>query len=62
MPGAHLEARIIKETLIRHKWNKSQAARELGLSRVGLRSKLERYSLDKIESFAHSDKVAKGDG
>lgn len=57
-----LEARIIKETLIRHKWNKSQAARELGLSRVGLRSKLERYSLDKIESFAHSDKVAKGDG
>ena len=57
-----LEARIIKETLIRHKWNKSQAARELGLSRVGLRSKLERYSLDKIESFTHSERTAKQDG
>jgi two-component system response regulator HupR/HoxA len=41
-----LEARILKETLIRHRWNKSRAARELGLSRVGLRSKLERYELD----------------
>ena len=50
-----LEARILKETLIRHKWNKSQAARELGLSRVGLRSKLERYSLDKIESLAPTE-------
>ena len=50
-----LEARILKETLIRHRWNKSQAARELGLSRVGLRSKLERYNLDKIESLATSE-------
>ncbi len=40
-----LEARILRETLIRHRWNKSRAARELGLSRVGLRSKLERYGL-----------------
>jgi two-component system response regulator HupR/HoxA len=53
-----LEARIIHETLIRHRWNKSKAARELGLSRVGLRSKLERYSLDKIESLDEpSEKV-----
>ena len=44
-----LEARILKETLIRHKWNKSRAAKELGLSRVGLRAKLERYGLEKIE-------------
>ncbi len=43
------EARILKEALIRHRWNKSQAAKELGLSRVGLRSKLERYGLEKIE-------------
>lgn len=61
-----LEARIIKETLIRHRWNKSQAARELGLSRVGLRSKLERYSLDKIESLPETDqtitKVVKKEG
>ncbi len=41
-----LEAQILKETLIRHKWNKSKAALELGLSRVGLRAKLERYGLD----------------
>lgn len=41
-----LEAIILKETLIRHRWNKSRAANELGLSRVGLRSKLERYGLE----------------
>ncbi|MDD1791628.1 sigma-54 dependent transcriptional regulator [Enterovibrio sp. ZSDZ42] len=41
-----LEARILKETLIRNKWNKSKAALELGLSRVGLRAKLERYGLE----------------
>ncbi len=45
-----LEARILRETLIRHRWNKSKAARELGLSRVGLRGKLERYGLLKIDS------------
>jgi two-component system response regulator HupR/HoxA len=44
-----LEARIIKETLIRHRWNKSKAARELGLSRVGLRSKIERYGLANVK-------------
>ena len=42
-----LEKRILRETLIRHRWNKSSASLELGLSRVGLRSKLERYDLDK---------------
>lgn len=42
---ASLEARVLREALIRHHWNKSQAARELGLSRVGLRNKLERYGL-----------------
>jgi two-component system response regulator HupR/HoxA len=46
-----LEARILRETLIRHKWNKSRAAKELGLSRVGLRAKLERYGLEKIEAI-----------
>ena len=44
-----LEARILRETLIRHRWNKSRAAKELGLSRVGLRGKLERYGLEKVE-------------
>ncbi len=46
-----LEAMILRETLIRHRWNKTRAAQELGLSRVGLRSKLERYGLEKIERF-----------
>ena len=41
-----LEAAILSETLKRHDWNKSRAADELGLSRVGLRSKLARYGLD----------------
>ncbi len=44
-----LEARILKETLIRHRWNKSRAANELGLSRVGLRNKLDRYGLEKLD-------------
>lgn len=44
-----LETSIIKETLMRLRWNKTQAAQELGLSRVGLRSKLERYGLEKKE-------------
>ncbi|KAA3649196.1 MAG: sigma-54-dependent Fis family transcriptional regulator [Proteobacteria bacterium] len=42
-----LEARIVKESLIRHRWNKTRAAKELGLSRVGLRNKLGRYGLEK---------------
>lgn len=44
---AHLEAQVLKETLVRLRWNKSRAAEELGLSRVGLRGKLERYGLEK---------------
>jgi two-component system response regulator HupR/HoxA len=40
-----LEARLVKEVLIRHRWNKTRAAEELGLSRVGLRGKLQRYGL-----------------
>lgn len=47
-----LEVGILRETLIRHRWNKSRAARELGLSRVGLSSKLERYGLEKEDSVA----------
>ncbi len=46
-----LEACILRETLIRHRWNKSRASKELGLSRVGLRSKLERFGLEKIEQI-----------
>ena len=42
-----LEACVIRETLFRHRWNKTHAAQELGLSRVGLRSKVARYQLEK---------------
>ncbi len=42
-----LEKSVLKETLIRHRWNKSRAAQELGLSRVGLRAKLLRFGLEK---------------
>ncbi|MFZ2100729.1 MAG: sigma-54 dependent transcriptional regulator [Oricola sp.] len=53
-----LESRIIRETLIRHRWNKSQAARELGLSRVGLRSKLERYGLENVKAHTATRRAA----
>ena len=46
-----LEARILRETLIRHRWNKSRAADELGLSRVGLRkpaAAIYRLALDRL--------------
>jgi len=41
-----LERRVIRAALLRHGWNKSRTAAELGLSRLGLRKKLERYGLD----------------
>lgn len=50
-----LEARILKEVLIRHRWNKSRAAEELGLSRVGLRSKLDRYQLERFDQAVNDD-------
>ncbi len=40
-----LEEYLLREALTRHGWNKSRAADALGLSRMGLRSKLERYGL-----------------
>jgi len=42
-----VEMRILRETLTRLRWNKSHAAAELGLSRVGLRAKLDRYGIDR---------------
>lgn len=41
-----IEAVVLKEALLRHRWNKTHAAKELGLSRVGLRQKLLRFGLE----------------
>jgi two-component system, NtrC family, response regulator HupR/HoxA len=41
-----IEAAVLRETLLRHRWNKTRAAQELGLSRVGLRAKLQRFGLE----------------
>jgi two-component system response regulator HupR/HoxA len=42
-----VEATILREVLLRQRWNKTRAAQELGLSRVGLRAKLQRFGLEK---------------
>jgi two-component system response regulator HupR/HoxA len=41
-----IEAAVLRETMLRLRWNKTHAARELGLSRVGLRAKLQRFGLE----------------
>jgi two-component system response regulator HupR/HoxA len=40
-----LEAKLVCSTLDRCHWNHSRAARELGLSRVGLKNKIRRYDI-----------------
>ncbi|OIQ91430.1 hydrogenase transcriptional regulatory protein hupR1 [mine drainage metagenome] len=47
-----LEEAIIAAALARHGWNISRVADELGLSRVGLRAKLQRYGLERAEANA----------
>ncbi|MCG8442687.1 MAG: hypothetical protein MI723_12855, partial [Caulobacterales bacterium] len=42
-----LEELVISDALDRHHGNISRASAELGLSRVGLRGKMERYGLEK---------------
>ncbi len=42
----HLEKHFVLDALVRHRWNQSRAADELGLSRVGLANKIKRYGLD----------------
>jgi len=40
-----LEGEFVGRVLAKHHWNQSKAARELGLSRVGLANKIRRYAL-----------------
>jgi len=42
-----LEVGLISQTLAETNWNKSRAARELGLSRLGLQKKIDRYGIDR---------------
>jgi len=42
----HLESQIVREALNRHRGNISRVARELGLSRLGLRNKIARLGLE----------------
>ena len=42
----NLEKQIVGDVLLRHRWNQSRAADELGLSRVGLANKIKRYGLN----------------
>jgi two-component system response regulator HupR/HoxA len=41
-----IEAMVLREVMLRLRWNKTHAAKELGLSRVGLRAKLVRFGLE----------------
>ncbi len=41
-----VEAMVLREVMLRHRWNKTKAAAELGLSRMGLRAKLLRFGLE----------------
>ncbi|MFN0218615.1 MAG: sigma-54 dependent transcriptional regulator [Hyphomicrobium sp.] len=43
-----LETEMVKSALVRHRWNQSEAARELGLSRVGLANKIKRYGIEPL--------------
>lgn len=40
-----LEMQLVAQSLLAHRWNHSRAARELGLSRVGLANKIKRYEI-----------------
>lgn len=42
-----LEVELISQTLAESSWNKSRAARVLGLSRLGLQKKIDRYGIDR---------------
>lgn len=42
-----VEAQLVQQALQRHHWNQSRAARDLGLSRVGLDNKIKRCNIER---------------
>jgi transcriptional regulator with PAS, ATPase and Fis domain len=48
----YLEENLLRKTLVRTNWNKSQTARELGLSRQGLLKKIKRYGIVREQAAA----------
>jgi transcriptional regulator with PAS, ATPase and Fis domain len=46
-----LERKMIYDCLIRENWNKSRAAKILGISRAGLIMKCEKFELDKHDEY-----------
>ena len=51
----HLEVNLLKKTLVQTNWNKSRAARRLGLSRQGLLKKIKRYGIERALPGAGQD-------
>ena len=49
-----MERQMVAQALLRHKWNYTRVARELGLSRVGLANKIKRYKLEQPLTLAKS--------
>jgi transcriptional regulator with PAS, ATPase and Fis domain len=41
-----VEKQMISEGLVKHRYNRSRLARELGMSRASLISKISKYGLD----------------
>ena len=40
-----LESHLIQEALEKYRWNKSEVARQLGISRLGLQKKMDRLGV-----------------
>ena len=53
----HLEENLLKRTLAQTNWNKSHAARRLGLSRQGLLKKIKRYGIAREASFEEENRA-----
>jgi transcriptional regulator with PAS, ATPase and Fis domain len=51
----YLEQRLLKKALARWDWNKTRAARALGLSRQGLLKKIKRYGIERGTFVVHEE-------